>query len=773
MDAEADGFGPRLRQLRQAAGLTQEQLAERAGVSAQAVAALETGRRRHPYPHTVRALAAALGLSGAERTGLAAAARRRPPEPGAGPALPHPPTALIGREADLAALAPMLAQRQLVTLTGPGGVGKTRLALEAAGGASGDFPAGVAFVDLAPLADPEQVVPAIAAALGVRPVGGWPLDEALAAFLGGKRLLLVLDNLEHLPGCAPAIAALLAAAPGLAVLATSRSPLRIRGEHEYPVRPLAVPHPQRVPTPADIAGVGAVRLFVDRAHAADPGWLLTPANAPTVAEICRRLDGLPLALELAAPWVKLLSPAELLARLDRALPLLVAGARDLPERQRTMRAAIAWSYDLLAPADRALFRRLSVFAGGWDAAAAEAVAGGAARNPAEALPGLGRLVDHGLVAAERFEEDGVRFRLLEPVREFARDLLAGAGEADAALASHAGYFLTRAETAGSALRGAEQAAWLRRLEADHANLRAASAWLVAQGATTDAARLAWALWLFWWLRGHYDEGRRWAEQILEERDTLPIAAQGRILLVLAIMRYRLGGHDLPAGLFAESRDLLRRAGDPAGAALAQGGLALSLVRGGDVDAGEELLTETVAILRREGDDWSAAQMLVYLGVIPFNRGQYPRAREHFREGLELAGRLQDPYLMCISLYDVALAEHALENLEPAIRLYRKALELSLELGDAVYEAYCLEGLAGTAAAVGSFARAARLYGASRARLAAINVPADARATDPAFLARCLDLARSGLDEPAWRIAWEEGARLPPDRAAAYALGSEG
>ncbi len=771
MDEGLVGFGPHLRRLRETAGLTQELLAERAGLSTQGIAALEAGRRRHPYPHTVSALADALGLSDAERTSLAASARRVSPERSSTPRFSVPLTPVVGRERDLAALAPLVATRQLVTLTGPGGVGKTRLAQEAAADAAGAFPDGVVFVDLAPLTDAAHVLAAIVRALGLRPPGGQPLLDALGDFLHEKRLLLVLDNVEHLPACAPDIAALLTSAPRLAVLATSRSPLRVRGECEYLVRPLAVPRSRGWPETAGIADAGAVRLFADRAREAASDFELNTVNAPIVAELCRRLDGLPLALELAAPWVKVLSLSELLGRLDRALPLLVGGPRDLPERQRTMQAAIGWSYDLLDPGDRALFRCLSVFTGGWDATSAEAV-GQRAAGDVSVLTGLGRLVDHGLVVVERSGRDSARFRLLQPVREFALGLLEEAGEAETAQERHAHFFLKHAEAAASGLRGPEQVVWLRRLDVDHANLRTALAWCLERGESAHAPRLAWALWPFWWLRGHLDEARGWAERILEASIGLSARDEGRIVLMLGIMLYRLGSHDRPSHLFTQSRELLSRAGDMGGAALAQGVLALSHVRGGEIHTGEELLIESIAVLRKAGDEWNAAQMLTYLGVIPFNRGEYARARECFVEGLTLALRLQDPFLVCISLYDVALAEHALGNVEQADRCYRDALTLSREIGDSLYQAYGLEGLAGVAAATGALPRSARLYGASRARLAAIGVPASARATDPAFLARFLDQARQGLDERAWQTYWEEGASMLPDRAFAYALEQE-
>ena len=497
-----------VRRQRLTLGLTQETLAERAGLTVDTVGALERGQRRRLYPQTARALADALGLTLIERaelTELAAGRARQdpaiprptptvPPSTGArAPNLPATATSFVGRDAELERVTALVAaEPRLLTLTGPGGTGKTRLALEAVSLVGRRFSDGVWFIELAPLAAGASVAGAVAVALRVREVRGHEVVTGIVAALREQTALLVLDNCEHvLDASAALVSALLPACPGLTIVVTSREPLRVRGEQVYPVPSLPLPPiGPSVATldPESLCGFAAVRLFVDRARAVAPAFSLTEANSAAVVDICRRLDGLPLAIELAAARTDALAPQQIAARLDDRFQLVTESAGGRPPRHQTLRALLDWSYDLLAPAEQALLRRLSVFAGGWDLEAAESVCGADGIKAADVLELLLALVDKSLVVAE-VQQAVDRYRLLESVREYAVDKLEAAGEAAVMHDRHAAYLLHLARAARRALVGPAQAEWVQRLEMEHHNLRAALARTLAGGDADTALRL--------------------------------------------------------------------------------------------------------------------------------------------------------------------------------------------------------------------------------------------------------------------------------------------
>lgn len=776
-DSPGNPFGARLRRLRGAAGLTQEELASRAGLSPNAVSALERGQRKRPYPHTVRALADALGLPGDGRAALleAVPGRGEPASPAA-PAvstLPRPVTLPIGREIEIEQVNALISHpdTRLVTLTGIGGVGKTRLATEAAREVESLFPDGVAFVGLASLADPALVTPTILRSLGQGEAEGRSPVEALVEHLREKRSLLVLDNFEHLLEAAPEVAALIEDCPDLTVLATSRAPLRVRGEREYAVPPLALPATTRSPVEADVADSPSGKLFLERAQAVYPFFEITGENAAAVAAICWRLGGLPLALELAAARVRFLDPASLLLRLDQALS--AAWARDLPERQRTMGATLDWSYDLLAPSERVLLRRLSVFAGGFTLEAAEAIGVSGDGTAGEVLEHLGVLVEQSLVGVEAGGDGaGMRYGMLEPVRQYAHAKLEGSGEVREVRNRHAALFLELAEEAEPEIRGPRQLAWLDRLETEHANVRAAMGWLLGEGDVETAVRIAWALWLFWWIRSHFTESRRWMERALfVGAGKMSATVRARALFVAGTMTSRVADSRTAASLLAESLLLFRKLGDKRGITRALGSSGIVAVGQERYEEGIAYFEESADLFIEIGEKWGASHMLCYLAVIRLNQGDQERAGRSAEKGLVFGRESGDRHGTSETLYLLGrLAWEAERDPERASRFFEEGLELAAEIGGGSTVAYCLKGLAAVASSGDDPATAARLWGAAEVLIEKIQVTGYPLTPDRSLEYRQISDARARLDDDrAWTQAWAEGRAMTTGQAVEYAL----
>jgi predicted ATPase/DNA-binding XRE family transcriptional regulator len=603
-------FGAQLKALREAAGFTQEELATIAGLSVHAVSALERGERRRPHVETVRALSAALDLSNAARDALLARARTPAHDTAAdelsGTPLPLGLTAFLGRDADVQTLRRWLADpgARLITLTGPGGSGKTRLALEVARATATEGEGRVVFVALAAILNPAFVASAIAEALGLSDVTALDLPRRARVACGDQATLLVLDNFEQILDAAPLVADLLTSVASLRVLATSRAPLHVRGEREYAVGPLALD--VDATSSADLEHAPAVRLFVERVRDVQPEFRLTSANGPTVTAICRRLDALPLALELAAPWMKVLTAEELFRRLAHDVLLSTVGPRDLPERQRTMNATVAWSYQLLGSNEQRLFRRLGALPGRFPIEAATAVVAGRAGvsvSSEEVLGSVAALIDKNLLLrVETSVATRPLYDMLETVRAYSAIELEATGERDDAMEGLVRYCTREASLAAAGLVGPAQAEWLDRVRDDLENYRSALTWLIDCRRSSQAADIVWGLFWFWVIRGHATEGLRWCEQTLT-LGVLPAVVESRMLIGGAAMSYTLGELARARGALTDALALARHINDSDSVMHAEWVFGHVEYAAGNLDVARERFTRSLERFRTAGHAW--------------------------------------------------------------------------------------------------------------------------------------------------------------------------
>ena len=710
-----------------------------------------------------------------------AAGRLRPAPPAALPQaeepshdvihnLPAAATNFVGREVEMVEVKRTLAVPGILTLVGTGGCGKTRLALEVARELVGTYPDGVWLVELAPLPEGTLVVQAVAAALGVREQPGRLLLDTLLDYLGNKEMLLVLDNCEHLIDATARLTdALIDSCPRLRILTTSREPLGTTGELSWHVPLLSAPSAHQTPTTEELEGYESARLFVDRASVRHPGFELTPKNTTAVARVCAGLEGIPLAIELAAARVGVLSPEQISERLGHSLKLLTGDDQTAHQHHRTLRAALDWSYELLSEPERALFKRLSAFARGFALEAVESVGAGGSIEEEDVLDLLSWLVDKSLVVAEESWKRGARYRLLEPVRQYARGLLEESKEAGPISYRHAAFFLALAEKAEPELRGAGQVEWLERLEEDNDDLRVAMAHLLETNELEDAVRLAWALWKFWLIRGHQGEGRRWIEAALARGENLSAHTQAKALWVQASTYYGIASPENMERVCQKAASLFQQVGDRLGLAYALAGKASALMQRGDADGAIALFEEAEPYILEAGDKWALSGGLGHMGSIYLGQGAYEQAARYFEEGLAVSREIGNRLASSAALYGLALAAQGRGDHERAARLYAEGLKLSSEAGDKANIAYCIEGLAQVATAQGEMGHAARLFGAAETTLETAGGVLYPYAQDRSVHEQAVDELRSLLGEAAFSAAWTKGSTMSLNEAVEYAL----
>jgi predicted ATPase/DNA-binding CsgD family transcriptional regulator len=709
--------------------------------------------------------------------------------------LPAQPTPIIGREQELASLTTRLLQTdpRLITLIGPAGVGKTRLAIQAAAGLLSAFPDGVWYIGLASIDDPNLIVPSIAQTLGLHTQPGQSDLDALKDHLRSRAALLILDNFEQVMPAAQPLAGLMAACPTLKLLVTSRSALHLRGEQEFPVPPLTLPTPgKRITDPEALQQYSAIALFQQCAASVRPNFAITPANAAAVVDICSRLDGLPLAIELVAARVKMLQPHAILHRLEHRLQLLTGGPQDLPTRQQTLRSAIEWSYDLLTGEEQVLFRRLAVFVGGCTLEAAEAICArleeqnpgltaepnnnpqSAIRNPqSNVLDGIGSLIDKSLLRQVETADDGgdtePHYAMLETIREYALEQLERSGEAPALRQAHAAYFMQAAESAEPLLTGAGQKDCLDRLDREHDNLRAALRWSLAapdraEGAETGL-RLCGALGRFWSLRDYLTEGRDWIDSVLSMPEAAaPTLLRARALTSAGRIADNRGDYPAVRHYSSECLSILRLLDHKAGMA---GQYILQAKAASDEGSYEQaisLLQQGIVMAREANDRHGLAHSLNGLGEIARLQGDYNAARRYYSECLQIFREMDYGQGIGFSVHNLAHVCLRSEAPGDAAALLEEGMTIFKELGNRLGIAMCVSAMAGVALYNSEPHRAARLLGAAQALLEAVNALLDP--ADMMEYRRNEDCARASLGEAAFLAAWAEGHAMTPDQVMA-------
>ena len=685
--------------------------------------------------------------------------------------LPPQPSTFIGRTREIAEGQRLLERARLVTLTGPGGTGKTRLSLRIAEESAADFDDGTFFVPLAPISDPDLVPSTIAHTLGVQVSGSELPLPRLLDHLKGKRMLLVLDNFEQILPAAPIVGQLLGASSALKVIASSRAPLRISGEQEFPVPPLEVPDPQHLPTLDVLAQSDAVRLFVERAGAVRPDFRVTPENAAAVAEICNQLDGLPLAIELAAARVKVLTPQAMLPKLREGLDVLASTARDLPERQRTLRGAIAWSWDLLTPAECRLFSRLAVFVGGGMLQQVETICGPAKELGGDVLDALSSLVEHSLVRQTEVAGEP-RFRMLVTIREFALERLAESEERDLLRMRHARAYLALAEEARPHVQGSDQKRWLDRLEDEHDNLRAGLESSIGDGRVEDACRLVYALWRFWQVRGHLVEGGRWCERVL----ALPTAEIPPLVLMSALeasagIAYWRGDTQTSGDGYVKAAEIARAHGDDAAQANAEYNLSFVYgIPGFELSQALDLLRSAREKWARVGDRAGVARAAFGLATfLQFGRAgaidpaRLEEARAAVQEALAVHRAGTNRFDLAWSLHLVGMIDAKTGDYASALAAFREAARIFTEDDDLSGLVIIASNCAELAGYQGDRERQATLVGFATALAERAGTGLLHEISKPDHRSEEKDIAAE------FRAAFERGHALPTAAGIAYAL----